>query len=312
MARIVVAICTARRPEGLRRLLLSLRDVEDPAPTAVVVVDNDARRDGLTVCNAFRGDLPWPLTSVSEPRPGISKARNRAVRAALDHEPEFIAMLDDDEWPTPGWLRALMRIQRETGADVVGGPVVPVPVEPVDHWDVLAVHYGLLRDLPDGAPCTLYGAGNFLARRRCFEAVEGPFDPAFDRIGGEDMHFLERLRRLGHSMRWAAEAIVYEETPRERLSEDWLLMRQRRRGYIAVSVQRRLDPSPLAESSRMARSLAVLACAAIRRRREGLGARSDALLAEMYWNYALGRMRAHRRGEVRFAGLSYGGTASGG
>lgn len=309
MASVVLSVCTCRRPQGLGRLLMALRDIVAPDGFGIVVVENDSALEGAAVCREMASSYPWPLSCVVEPQPGFSHARNRAVHEALKHRPDFIALLDDDEWPDRKWLHELTRVQRETGADILGGPVVPLPGRDMEHWDVLAPYYGLTRDLPDGASCQLYGGGNVLARRQCFESLNGPFDLSFDQFGGEDLHFFQRLDRLGWRSCWAANAVVFEETPPHRLTQEWLLTRQVRRGFINVCVQRRLDPSAFAEAARFARSLAVLARAGVRRLR--LGKRSDphALLAEMYWRYALGRLRAHGTGGPPSGLISQGGTS---
>lgn len=307
--RIVLAICTAGRPEGLRRLLETLCGAAPEGLDAVVVVDNDPRRDGLGVCDEIAAVCPWPLAPFFEPVRGVSSARNRAVREALALGADAIAMIDDDEWPSPAWLGELVRVRRETGAQVVGGPVVPVPSKAVPNWDRIVPHHGILRDLPDGASCLLYGAGNFMADRRCFEGGD-PFDPAFDRIGGEDLHFFLRLARQGASMRWAAKAVVYEDTPDERLTEEWLLARQMRRGIVNIRVQRRLDATWGAEALRLARSGAALARAGIwRLAAAGRGA-SAQLEARIHWAYALGRIEGHRPGEKQLA-FGHGGPPGG-
>lgn len=301
---VVLAICTMRRPAGLRRLLEAVRETAVPELVAVVVVDNDRGLEGKAQCDAIAGAFPCRLICVHEQAPGISSARNRAVAEARALRPDFIAMLDDDEWPDRDWLQQFLRVQRATGADIVGGPVVPIPASAVPHWDTLASHYGLLRDLADGAECTLFGAGNFIARRECFEAIDGPFDRAFDRVGGEDLHFFWQLERLGWKTRWAAHARVSEETPASRLSMDWLMRRQQRRGFINVRVQRRIDPSLGAEARRVARSLGVVSRAAWRRCVAAGRPEPKGLLAKMYWRYALGRLRGH--------GLGDGGACGGG
>jgi hypothetical protein len=294
MTSVVVTVCTCRRPHGLQRLLAELRDIDAASPFSVVVVENDAGTEGLSICQAMTRDYPWPLTCVVEPEPGICHARNRAVAEALNQQPDFIAILDDDEWPCRSWLRELTRVQSETGADIIGGPVVPVPADASEHWWLLARHYGLMRDLPDGTACMLYGAGNFLARRSCFELLARPFDPAFNETGGEDLHFFLRLERLGVQMRWAANAIAYESVPPQRLTRKWLLARQVRRGFLNVRIQRMLDPSRPAEGVRLARSFGVLLRAGLRRLTAAAHAEPAGLLAELDWQYALGRVRGHR------------------
>lgn len=307
MTSVVVAVCTCRRPHGLERLLAELRYIDAPSPFSVVVVENDAGTEGLSICRAMTRDYPWPLTCVVEPKPGISHARNRAVAEALDQQPDFIAVLDDDEWPCRSWLRELTRVQSETGADIIGGPVVPVPAEVSEHWPLLARHYGLMRDLPDGAACVLYGAGNFVARRSCFELLVRPFDPTLNEAGGEDLHFFRRLERLGVQMRWAANAIAYESVPPQRLTRKWLLARQVRRGFLNVRIQRMLDPSGPAEGVRLARSFGVLMRASLRRLTAAARAEPAGLLAELDWQYALGRVRGHRTSGALASLVAHGG-----
>ena len=123
--RVTIAICTCRRPAGLARLLNALRQVDADDAVSIIVVENDERREGAQVCQQLAHGYRWPLRCAIEPRPGISYARNLAVAESLRHMPDAIAMLDDDEWPERQWLRELLRIQRATDADVVGGPVVP-------------------------------------------------------------------------------------------------------------------------------------------------------------------------------------------
>lgn len=301
-ASVVVMICTARRPAQLRRLLEGLGGITNPSLSGVVVVDNDSGLEGKAVCNAMADTYPHPLISVVESVRGFSSARNRAVAEALKLGPEFLAFLDDDEWPDPAWLEELLRIQRAEDADVIGGPVIPIPAAATPHWDDVAEYYGLITNLPDGAACSLYGAGNFMARRSCFERFAAPFDTAFNEIGGEDLHFFRRLERLGLRVRWSAKAVAFEDTPLERLAPEWLVARQHRRGFVNVLVQQRLDPGPLREAGRFSRSLLILAHAAGQRLVPQDTGSLKALLVTMRWKYAMGRLDAHRWQLKRFKG----------
>lgn len=261
----------------------------------MVVVENDAGRAGLDVCRSLPGDYPWSVHCVMEPQPGICFARNRAVREALAQQPDFIANLDDDEWPAEHWLEELHRIQASSGADAVGGPVVPVFPENAMEWEHLRAHYGAEPDLADGTACELYAGGNFLARSRCFEAfMPAPFDPAFNTLGGEDLYFFKRLSQRGLAMAWAARATAFEDVPASRMTHEWLLRRHRRRGQVNIMVQRKIDPSPASEAVRAAKTASVFVRASIGRfitRLTG-SANPD---AEFDLMYGLGRLDAHFR-----------------
>lgn len=291
---ITVAICTCRRPEGLARLLDALQRIDADDALSVIVIENDERREGAQVCMQLAAGYRWPLHCAVEPKAGISYARNRAVAECLRHAPDAIAMLDDDEWPEKQWLQELLRIQRATDADVVGGPVVPRFALSGTLRTNFRSYYGLDQKLPDGAGCVLYGAGNVLMRPSCFEALmPEPFDPAFALTGGEDLMFFQRLARKGFRMHWSAQAVVHEDVPPARMTMRWLKDRQRRRGSLNVVTQRLIEPGAYHEAIRLAKTFASFVCA-------GAIAAGGAIAPEfrerapLMFNYACGRVLGHR------------------
>ena len=62
-----------------------------------------------------------------EPRQGNCHAINAAFETALATFPAAtnFLMIDDDEIASPDWLERMVRAAEATGADVVGGPVLP-------------------------------------------------------------------------------------------------------------------------------------------------------------------------------------------
>lgn len=280
--RAVLCVCTHRRPAELERLLEGIDRLEVAAELAVVVVDNDPReQQGLAACAAFAAVARrrWRLTASLEPRPGISFARNHAVVLALTEQPDFIAMLDDDEVPTATWLAELLRVQEVTDADLVGGPVLPLFPANARPFSQLADYYGADLRVADGAACVLHASGNFMVRAsRIEELLPEPFDTAFALSGGEDMVFFRRLADRGCTMRWAASAIVHEPVAAERLRLAWLLRRQLRRGSLNVLVQRMFRPGPLQELIRLAKTAGLVAA--------GLG------WGAVAWPHPIARLRA--------------------
>lgn len=258
MVEVVVCICTCRRPEGLTRLLRALAELDFARRLAVVVVENDAGREGLEVCQRLAKGYRWPLTCVVEEQPGIAFARNHAVRVALAQQPRFIAMLDDDEWPSQIWLSELLRVQAATDADVVGGPVLPVFPANAAPWSKLPDYYGADQRRADGERCLLYSAANFLAHAQCFQALmPTPFDPRFAHTG-EDIVFFRRLAPCGYRMHWSTYGIVYETVAPNRLSLAWLQRRYIRTGHTNVIVQRLFSPGLFPEAVRLVKTSGLL------------------------------------------------------
>jgi GT2 family glycosyltransferase len=116
-----VAVCTRERPETLRRTLISLA-VQDYPSFDVLVVDNAPTSDGtMKVVEDMQSELS--VRYVVEPAPGLSRARNRALREIGNG---LIAWLDDDETADPHWLAELARgFAENPGASAVSGVVVP-------------------------------------------------------------------------------------------------------------------------------------------------------------------------------------------
>ncbi len=59
------------------------------------------------------GAYRWPLkTVIEEEARGIAEVRNRLVAEALESGAQFIAMIDDDEWPEENWIDELLHAQK--------------------------------------------------------------------------------------------------------------------------------------------------------------------------------------------------------
>jgi succinoglycan biosynthesis protein ExoM len=227
MTSIVVAIPTFRRPQSLKRLLGALAELETTAAVTVVVADNDCENyEGFNACAALRGEgYRWPLEYFIAPKRGIANVRNALVEHALGHECDFIAMLDDDEWPNPHWLEAFLRTQKATGADALHGRILRefegTPGFLARRCDGIAPMCGTT-----GHTEKIPGSGNVIFSRACFEDTPKPcFDPSFGLSGGEDSDFIERLRRRGKRFAWCDEAIVHAWVPATRGNLRWALAR---------------------------------------------------------------------------------------
>jgi succinoglycan biosynthesis protein ExoM len=246
IAKVVLCICTCKRPGGLERLLEAVAELDFDGQLSVVVVDNDAAgaAEGLAVCaRVAAAGYRWPLTCAPEERRGISFARNRAVALALEQEPDFIAALDDDERPSRGWLREMLRVQAETDADAVGGPVHPEFAPDAPAWLAEGGFFGRGISRPDKAEVRLADCGNFMARASCFRALmPEPFDTRFALTGGEGGIFFRRLLAKNCTMRWAAQALAHETVPPSRATLRWLMQRRFRLGVNMARRERVLQP----------------------------------------------------------------------
>jgi len=228
MPEVTVAIPTFRRPQGLLRLLEALAQLETTASIAVLVADNDAEKhEGADLCAALRDKgYRWPLRAVVVAERGIAAVRNALVENALaDPGMAFVAMLDDDEWPTPRWLAALLHEQAKTGADALQGSICFAFDGKPEAWTGSFDGMSDIRHA-SGPVAMLQGAGNILVSRAALERLAPPwFDPAFALGGGEDSDFFMRLRQAHATFAWSDEALAYSSLPETRATMGWALKR---------------------------------------------------------------------------------------
>lgn len=231
---ICVCICTYRRPRLLLRLLRGVAAQETGGlfTTSVVVVDNDAGRSAEWLATSFNGSGGPPVRYFHEPVRNISLARNRAVRMA---QGEYLAFIDDDEFPENDWLLRLYETRHRWNADAVLGPVMPHFETEPPGWVVRSrlCERDRFRTGTRLLSPELTRTGNVLIRSVLCREREGPFDPGRGRSGGEDHDFFQWLLERGGSLYWCDEAPVYESVPPDRLKRGYFLKRGLLRGSLS-------------------------------------------------------------------------------
>ena len=228
-----VVVCTRHRPDDLVGCLVSL-GAEIAAGREVIVADNGP--DPATEAAARDAGARY----LAEPRPGLSRARNRGVLAATG---EVVIFVDDDVRPEPGWASALLRAFDAPDIDVVCGLALPDALETeaqiaFEH-DLGFGGMGLVPRLFDGefrsasrgaVPVWDIGAGANMAVRRSRVIELGGFD---ERIGpgaaggcGDDSEYWHRVLFAGGRLVYDPLSVV-----RHRHRRDGDALRRQAYGY---------------------------------------------------------------------------------
>ena len=229
---VCVCVCTYKRPQLLRRLLekLTLLETSEGFSYSVVVVDNDQGRSAESTVSEIQSALNFSIRYCPEPRQGIARARNMAVANASG---DFVAFIDDDEFPTPQWLVNLFQTLQDYNVDGVLGPVRP-------HFDANPPRWlaqGGFHERPAHLTgmrldWTLCRTGNVLLKRELFQGMSEPFRP--ECLSGEDQDFFRRMIEKGHGFVWCNEAVVYEVVPPARWKRRFLVRRAFQRGVFSL------------------------------------------------------------------------------
>lgn len=291
--RVVVCVCTFRRPQGVRALLKSLdaqRFRGAPPDLSVLIVDNDPAQPAFASQEEAMTAVRWPVSYLHEPKRGLVAARNRSLNA-VPREARAALFVDDDEVVTPGWVEAMVDTWQETGATVVQGPMVPRYEQPPPAW---VEELGVFRLGPfvNGAPLHFAATGNSLIDLDFIQKHGLRFDPGFNFAGGEDEEFYGRVREAGGRIVSAADAVVYDEVPSWRLTRDWVLRRSRRKGNTLgrIALKRRRG-----RVARIAKGVGAIIFGAVRAGTAGLWSTTDAIAGRMEMARGLGMLSAFFR-----------------
>jgi glucosyl-dolichyl phosphate glucuronosyltransferase len=223
---ITVAICTRNRAALLEKAVRSVLSQTEDKSIEILIVDNGST-DHTAACAAGLSASDPRVKFFSEPRLGLSVARNRALHQAAG---EWVVFIDDDAEVERGWLAAyenFFRLPNERVA-AVGGAVVPRYEIPAPKWVSAEETWGP----NEGKPfCFAYGHSPSecnCAYRREAALHLGGFDPQLGHHGevagyreGADLSV--RLQDAGYEIWWLPGAAVRHLIHADRLNLKWLL-----------------------------------------------------------------------------------------
>jgi len=195
-----VVVPTKDRPDYLGVTLRSLRDQDLSEPYELIVVDDGSDPATTTAAEAAGARLLRPRGGH-----GPNTARNAGIQEAAS---DLIALVDDDVFAPPGWLRAMVEgAARHPDAHAYGGPINarfegPAPRScgregpPITSLDLG----------PEDREADLVWSANMLLRRSAFERI-GPLDERFS-TGGDEEEWLRRLHAAGGRVIYLAGAAL--------------------------------------------------------------------------------------------------------
>jgi len=198
---------------------------------SIIVADNDALESAKPIVTAMATVNRPKITYCMEHRRNIALARNKALEHA---EGDFIAFIDDDEYPGQDWLLQLFNTCTNEKVDGVLGPVVPTYNEEPPTW----VKKGRFHDRPRHQTGFIINwtegrTGNLLFKRSLIDGNAGVFRPQFG-SGGEDRDVFRRWISTGRKFAWCDEAIAYEFVPAVRWRRSFLIRRALVRGKMSL------------------------------------------------------------------------------
>ena len=233
-----VVVCTRDRADVLSGCLDRLAALTYPE-LEVVVVDNAATDDRTRALVEALAARDPRFRYVAEPRPGLSRARNRGLAEARG---EIIAYTDDDVAVDAGWVEGLLLgFSRRADVGCVTGLVATAGISSgaEEYFDARTALWSTrctpeLFDLGEHRPAGalypygpgLFGTGANLAFDRALLVSLDGFDEALGAgartRGGEDLDVFVRVLRAGRALAYEPAALVWHH----HRADDAALLRQ--------------------------------------------------------------------------------------
>lgn len=148
-------------------------------------------------------------------RSGAVGPGEKRDRCAERSQAKYLAFLDDDAYPVPGWLEAAAEVFQDPTVGAVAGPAVTPPDDSVLRWASGLVYESWMvggpyafryRPLP-ARDCDDYPTCNLIVRRDVFEAIGG-FDTRY--WPGEDtVACLKIVHEQGKRIAYDPRVLVY-------------------------------------------------------------------------------------------------------
>jgi glycosyltransferase involved in cell wall biosynthesis len=216
-----IVVCAYNRAARVATLLENL-NTQSPPPkheVEIIVVDNNSRDATRRVVEGAATRSPYAISYVHERQQGLSFARNRGIGESRG---DWIAFLDDDSVPQPGWLRNLFTGLEALGCQVGGGPIYAIWPRRTPPWVARKGRYwfkpmfchtdhGSASFLFPKGVCDLGGPN--MAFHRSIPPALFRFDTSLGKVegrgeGGEETYLFDRLVREGLRAGYVANAAV--------------------------------------------------------------------------------------------------------
>ena len=213
--RVTVAVATCGRPDALVRCLEAI-GTQTRSPDQLVVIDQGP----AALARDVIGRSGLTIDYVQQERLGLSASRNLALARTRG---SILAVTDDDCFPDPGWLAAIVRaFELHPRPAAVTGPILSPPGDPPEGMCAFSLRLSADERVFTGRviPWHVGTGANFAAEVDWLQRLGG-WD---ERLGvgtpglaAEDCDVIDRLLVAGGSIRYEPTATVHHDwQPRER------------------------------------------------------------------------------------------------
>ena len=237
LEKISICIATYKRFEMLSNCILKINELDMPANVKlnILIVDGalDTHKEQV---EHIKQISKFPLLYNISKKNGIASNRNQLMDFAIEKNADYIAFIDDDEYPNKNWIFNLYNNLKKHNADVAAGGVnyikpdnLPdsIPQYLIEHFCSKAMNKKTSIIANKTTIFHKLATNNILLSIDLCKKQKLYFDEKFNFTGGEDTDFFTRSNLLNNSHLWVNNAEVYEIVTNERISLKYLFQRRK-------------------------------------------------------------------------------------
>ncbi|CDI01112.1 putative Glycosyltransferase [Candidatus Competibacter denitrificans Run_A_D11] len=247
--KLSVILCTRNRGCYLLNTLKTYENISTTLSWELIIVDNASTDETRQILNKFASNTDICVHVISEPKVGLSRARNAGWQYAKS---EVIIFSDDDCYPQSDFIDAIWSNFTENWVDYIGGRILLY--DPKDFPITIQLREDRY-DLPPGSfiESGLIQGANMAFRRKVLLRVGG-FDEFLgagtNLPGSDDTDIINRASAVGFWGAYDPRPVVFHHHRRQTQEQVATLMRSYDIGRGAYYMKATLDKTRRSQVSR--------------------------------------------------------------
>jgi hypothetical protein len=234
---VLLACCTCNRPKMLKDVILSANEMFIPENIKIelLIVDNDSEKSAKKVVEELRNIVKFHIHYVVEPNRGLSFARNKLLSEAIFIKPSHILLFDDDELFDKNCLYYHINLYKnDTKTLISSGPTWNKFDKEYPTYITKNLIFKQVSSKKTGDIRNHCASGNVFFPLSLIEDYGLRFSEEYVFMGGEDGDFFSKASKLGFTIVYNKEAVIYEIVSKSRANLKYILKRQYYNGYAGA------------------------------------------------------------------------------
>ena len=203
--------------------------------TEVLIIDNDKEGSAKAVAEKYKSVLKVPLSYFIEEKRGLSNARNRLIKEAVNLGATHVAMFDDDIILPENWLVNYVNYynQNENAVIITAASYSKFIKEPPEYIlknDLFKCH----TTKKTGSVRKDAASGNVFFPLSIVTDLGLGFNSEYVYMGGEDGRFFGEASEKGAEIVWCNDCFNWELNGEDKINIKWILKRSYYNGYSAA------------------------------------------------------------------------------